>query len=166
LTVTFDNDLRGLMTAVPIADRLDIQELVALYTFRTDTRDFGSIPELFAADGVWDETVLGAPLCDGRDAISAAFTALAAADVGYVVHINGAHHISAFTGETASGTSHLHAELMVGGDRMTVLGYYRDEYVKVDGAWRFSLRKLEALAPVAGLPAQPGIDFAGAQAER
>lgn len=154
------------MTAVPIVDRLDIQELVALYTFRTDTGGFNSVPELFAEDGIWDETVLGAPLCNGREAITRAFAALAAADVGYVVHINGAHQIADFTGETASGTSHLHAELMVSGQRVTVLGYYADDYVKVDGTWRFAQRKLVELAPTAGLPATPDIEFAAGAASR
>lgn len=146
------------MPIVPIADRLDIQDLVALYTFRTDTRDFSNVPKLFAPDGVWDETVLGAPLCSGRDAIEGAFAALAAADVGFVIHINGAHQISAFAGVTASGTSHLHAELMIAGHRATVFGYYADDYVKLDGTWRFAHRKLVALAPVAGLPTRPEID--------
>jgi hypothetical protein len=140
------------MTTVPIADRLDIEELVPLYAFRTDTGEFTSVPELFAEDGVWDRTVLGAPRCDGRAAIAEAFGALAAADVGFVVHINGAHQIADFAGETASGTSHLHAELMIGGHRVTVLGYYADDYVKVDGRWRFAQRKLVELAPTAGLP--------------
>lgn len=154
------------MTAVPIADRLDIQELVALYSFGTDTGDFDSVPELFATHGIWDETVLGALLCSGREAITQAFAALADADVGYVVHINGAHQIADFTGETASGTSHLHAELMVNGQRVTVLGYYADDYVKVDGKLRFAQRKLAELAPIAGLPAVPDIEFAAGVASR
>ena len=154
------------MTAVPVADRLEIQELVALYTLRTDTRDFRSVPDLFAEDGVWDETVLGAPLCTGREAIDAAFGALAAADVRYVVHINGVHHIAAFTGESASGTSHLHAELMVGDRRVTVFGYYADEYVKVNGRWRFARRNLAELVPIAGLPPQSDGDFAEVEADK
>lgn len=154
------------MTAVPVADRLDIQELVALYTFHTDTRDFGSVPQLFTEDGVWDETVLGAPLCAGRDAIVAAFTGLAAADIGFVVHINGSHHISAFHGDTASGTSHLNAELLVEGHRVSVLGYYADDYAKVAGAWRFARRKLVALAPIAGLPAEEAVDLAPVGVQR
>lgn len=154
------------MTAVPVADRLDIQELVALYTLRTDTRDFRAVPDLFAEDGVWDETVLGAPLCAGREAIDAAFGALAAADVRYVVHINGAHHIATFTGDSASGTLHLHAELMVGDRRVTVFGYYADEYVKVNGRWRFARRKLAELAPIAGLPPQPEGEFAEVKADK
>ena len=154
------------MTTVPVTDRLDIQELVALYAFRTDTRDFDSVPELFAEDGVWDETVLGAPLCSGRDAIVAAFAALGAANVDFVVHISGAHQIGTFSGETASGTSHLHAELMVDGHRVTVLGYYADDYVKVNGKWRFARRKLVELAPTSGLPEQHDIRFVAAGADR
>lgn len=140
------------MSAVPVGDRLEIQELVARYSLWTDTGDYDAVPALFAEDGTWDETVLGVPIAEGRAAIVATFGAFAGAGIDSVVHINGAHQISAFDGDTASGTSHLHAEVAAGGQVVRILGYYDDDYVKVDGAWRFARRTLVELAPTTGLP--------------
>jgi hypothetical protein len=101
---------------------------------------------------VWDETVLGVPVAEGRPAIEATFGAFAGAGIDSVVHINGAHQITAFDGDTASGTSHLHAEVRSAGLTVRILGYYADDYVKVGGAWRFARRTLVELAPTTGLP--------------
>ncbi|WP_293048842.1 nuclear transport factor 2 family protein [Mycobacterium sp.] len=73
-----------------IADRLAIHDLVAEYSWRCDTGDFNGISELFADDGTWDERVLGAPLCEGRDAIHGLFQALNDAEIPLVMHITSA----------------------------------------------------------------------------
>jgi hypothetical protein len=78
-------------TEIPVADRLDIQELVARYAFRCDTKRYAEISELFAPDGVWD------------------------------------------------------------GSAIRILGYYADDYVKVDGQWLFARRTLVEIAPTTGL---------------
>jgi hypothetical protein len=137
-------------TTVPVEDRLAIQELAARYTFRCDTKHYDEIGELFADDGVWDETVVGLPLCEGRAAIHQFFCSMAQADLEYVVHINGSHSIMAFTGDTASAAVHLHVRGRFNGSDIEILGYYADDYVKAGGEWLFKHRKLIEIAPSTG----------------
>jgi hypothetical protein len=146
------------MSTVPIEDRLEIEDLVARYSFHTDTKDYAAVPPLFAEDGVWDETVLGAELAEGRPAIADAFAGFDAAGVQSVVHINGCHLISSYDGDRASGSSHLHAELQVMGRKIRILGYYADDYVKTEDGWRFARRTLKELAPTEGLPTPEEIE--------
>jgi ketosteroid isomerase-like protein len=140
------------MTALPIEDRVEIQDLVARYTFHTDVKDYAAVPPLFAEDGVWDESVLGAPAAEGRAAIEQTFAGFETAGIDSIIHINGCHLISAYDGDSASGSSHLHAEIRALGRTVRILGYYADDYVKVDGTWLFQRRELVELAPTEGLP--------------
>ena len=146
------------MSTIPMEDRLEIQDLVARYTFHTDTKDYAAVPPLFADDAVWDESVLGAPPSEGREAIEETFANFESAGIDSVIHINGCHLISAHDGDRASGSSHLHAEIRAMGRTIRILGYYADDYVKVDGAWRFASRRLVELAPTEGLPTPEEIE--------
>jgi SnoaL-like domain len=144
------------MSNVPVEDRLAIQELVARYAVRCDTKRYAELGELFCENGSWDETVIGLPRCDSRQAIHAFFTAMAQADLVWMIHLNANHHISRFDGDTARGTAHLHCEGLFNGSHVRILGYYADEYAKVDGNWAFSSRELVEIAPSTGFPNQPG----------
>lgn len=131
-----------------------MQALCAEYAFAVDTLALDVVADLFTDDGVWDETVLGVPRCEGRARIAEFFTTvLAAADVPYVIHIMGGHRLTEASGAAARGTVHVHVEGLFNGDRLHVLGYYDDPYAKVDGMWRFAGRRLVALAPVPKLAA-------------
>ena len=140
------------MSTIGVDDRLEIQELVARYAFRCDTGRYGEIAELFAADGSWDESVIGLPQCTGHDAINQVFAATGEA-LAYLIHLCSNHQITAFDGDTASATTHLHCEGVFGGTPFRILGYYADDYVKVDGRWLFQNRKLIEIAPTTGLGA-------------
>ena len=134
---------------VPVEDRLKIQEVGARYAFRCDTEKYDSIAELFTDDGVWDETVLGLPRCEGRTMITDVFRQTGAAIEG-LIHINSNHQITAFDGNTASATTHLLAEGRYNGNAIRIFGYYADDYAKVDGEWKFSHRKLFEILPSVG----------------
>ena len=141
------------MNDIPLVDRLDIQALVAEYSFRCDTKSFDAIHELFAEDCEFDETVLGMPVAIGRDGVRRYFSAFGSPDtpVEWFMHFNGNQRFTAFDGDTASGTSHLHAEgHLKSGGPARILGYMADDYVKVAGIWRFRKRVLVAIAPVIG----------------
>jgi hypothetical protein len=57
---------------VPVEHRLEIEELGARYAFRCDTGLYDQVAELFAEGGIWDESVVGLPVCEGPDAINQA----------------------------------------------------------------------------------------------
>ena len=138
------------MSNIPVEDRLGIQELAARYAFRCDTARYDEVGELFAEDGAWDETVVGLPLCEGREAIHEFFSSMAQADLEWMIHVCGSHELTGFEGDSARGTVHLLCEGLFNGNLVRILGYYADEYAKVDGNWVFSHRKLVEIAPSTG----------------
>ena len=144
------------MNGIPTEDRLAIQELGAQYAFRCDTQQFEAIAELFTEDGVWDESVVGLPVGEGRLRINEVFRSFAGSGLEYVFHINCNHVLTEFDGQTARGTCHVYAFSRTDGAHTTVAGYYDDEYAKVDGAWRFQRRQLVEIAPSALLAERAG----------
>lgn len=138
------------MPNVPVEDRLEIQELVARYAFFCDTKQYAGVDALFAEDGIFDESILGMPVVQGRAAIRELFVQTGMT-VDFLIHLNCNHQISEFTGTTARGTAHLHAEgSLNGGNAFRILGYYDDDYVKTGDRWLIRHRKLVAIAPLAG----------------
>lgn len=149
------------MSDITVEDRLLIQELSAQYAFRVDTRRYADAPELFAEDGIWDETVLGIPRCESREQIAAFFPLMSETDLEFMIHINANHQILEFDGESARGTVHLHVAGRMNGKDMTIYGYYDDTYIKRDGRWLFQSRHLVAItAPLGDF----GVDAAAAAA--
>ena len=138
------------MIKVPVEDRLEIQALSACYAFFCDTAQYDKIDPLFAADGIFDESILGMPLTRGRAAIRDLFAATGTT-IEFLIHLNCNHRITEYGGNSASGTTHLHAEgMLAGGNAFRILGYYADDYEKKAGAWLLKHRKLVAIAPLIG----------------
>lgn len=135
---------------VPVEDRLELQELVANYAFYCDTQQYDKIDALFVESGIFDESILGMPIARGRAAIRELF-GQSGVTVDYLIHLNCNHRIGEFDSNTARGTAHLHAEGMSrGGNAFRILGYYADDYEKVNGRWLIKHRKLLAIAPLVG----------------
>jgi hypothetical protein len=134
-------------TRINVEDRIAIHDLVAEYSWRCDTGNFDGIAELFAEDGVWDEQVLGAPRCEGREAIHGLFHALNDADIPFAEHIISNERVTAGDEHSATGTCHLRTGGAVNGTPLDVHGYYADTYVKVDGTWLFASRTLHGFTP-------------------
>src|SRR4051812_3927893 len=139
------------MAVIPVADRLDIQDLVARYAYRCDTKDYDRVGELFAEHGSWDETAIGQPYCEGRTAIHGYFSGMGAAKlVDYIIHTHSNHQIIDFAGDSASGTVHLHVEGCVFGNPIRILGYYADDYVRTGDTWLIKSRTLIEFGPSTG----------------
>lgn len=132
---------------VSVEDRIAIHDLVAAYSWRCDTKNFDGISALFAEDGVWDEQVLGAPRCEGREAIHGLFHALNDADIPLAIHMISNERISDGDDTSAKGTCHLRTYGSVNGTPLDVIGYYDDEYTKIDGQWFFASRTLVGFTP-------------------
>lgn len=138
------------MIPIPVEDRLELLDLIARYAFRCDTGRYGDISELFTADGVFDESVIGLPICTGRDAIAATFQAVGQG-IEWLIHLNGNHQATGYDGTSATATCHLHVEGSVNGRAIRILGYYDDAYRKVEGRWLFERRTLVEIAPTVGM---------------
>jgi ketosteroid isomerase-like protein len=132
---------------ISVEDRIAIHDLVAAYSWRCDTKDFDGISALFAEDGVWDEQVLGAPRCEGREAVHGLFHALNDAEIPLAVHMISNERISEGDENSAKGTCHLRTYGSVNGTPLDVIGYYDDAYVKIDGQWLFASRTLVGFTP-------------------
>ena len=145
---------RGGAPALATQDYIDIQQLVARYTFLIDTCTAGGyeFADLFTPDGEFSVSqewgVAGARKTKGREALAAA----AGGDgkggcvdpkttLGYgISHISVNHVITAAPGG-AVGKSYLLA-IGVGGDPTTIerQGGYEDVYEKTANGWRFKSR--------------------------
>lgn len=149
------------MIDIGVEDRLLIHELSARYAFLVDTKRYAEASALFAEDGTWDETVLGAPRCDSREQIETFFPLMSSTDLEFMIHLNANHQISESAGDSAKGTVHVHVAGRMNGRDMTIYGYYDDAYTKKDGHWLFQSRRLVALTPPQG---DFGVDAAAAAA--
>ncbi len=136
------------MSKVPVEDRLDIQELVARYAFFCDTAQYDKIEGLFTEDGSFDESIIGMPAANGRAALRQLFMG-EGGKAKFMIHLNCNHLLHSFSGNAASGTSHLHVEAMTDdGKVLRLFGYYDDTYAKLAGEWLLRSRKLVAIAPI------------------
>jgi hypothetical protein len=104
---------------------------------------------------VFDETVIGMPLCENRAAIDALFCSMDQADLDFLFHLNGNHRITGYSETTATATCHLLMEGHYLGRAIRIVGYYADEYRKITGQWLFRRRRLHEITLSTGftLPA-------------
>ncbi len=119
-----------------------IRQLVERYADavnRVDAKDWGAT---WAANGVWD---LGQMRVEGRDKI-VAFWSQIMPTFPFVVQIVHSGVITSVDGDRATGRWYL-SEYMhrADGSRNHGIGYYRDQYVRVDGQWLFAERKYSLL---------------------
>jgi ketosteroid isomerase-like protein len=136
------------MSLQEISDRLEIQELIARYSYALDSGDFDALDDLFTADAVLDYRATGAirgSLAEMKVFVAEAFTMFA-----------GTQHLTTQTllrfsedGNTAHGRSACHNPMVFDGDnkpKMMVLGlWYVDTLVRTPDGWRFQERTEEQL---------------------
>lgn len=124
-----------------VADELEIRQLVARYAEAVGTRDEKQWAETWADDGEW--IVIGTP-AKGREACVALWKRLMGGlpfvvqtATGGIISVDGDRGTGRWAmqefGRTAEGSGMLN------------IGIYRDEYVKVDGAWRFARRRFDPM---------------------
>jgi hypothetical protein len=141
-----------------VADRLDIQELLARYAWSLDTGDEDTFVACFAREGelVWD--VFDTP---GHWRGHPALRRFIAYFRGRPETAGRQHHVSNIVLSAAPGGARAQAYVLValrsgdGPHRLNVMGYYDDELRREDGHWRLSRRVIRdwsgpVLARVAG----------------
>ena len=131
-----------------ISDRLEIQDLIARYSYALDSRDYDALDDLFTDDAVLDYTATGAikgSLAAMKDFVANAFTMF-----------EGTQHLTTQTmltfsddGDTAYGKSTCHNPMVFGGDlkpKMMIVGlWYVDTFVRTADGWKFKTRVEELL---------------------
>ena len=129
-------------------DRLAIRELIDAYAHCADRRDAKGQMALFTEDAefqVFMDSRSPEPtyVLHGRDALAPVFADLNQYQA--TTHFNGQSTVH-LNGDTATGESYCIAHhLTIDGDKHTLMLAsirYLDEFVKVDGEWRFARRKL------------------------
>jgi uncharacterized protein (TIGR02246 family) len=130
--------VRGLL------DREAIRDLVMLYARAVDDHDIDAVVSTFTADGVFDRRGEEAA---GHDEIRASFL-MAMKTYRAMLHTPEAHVVTLTAPDTATGWASGHAELVT--RRTTIIAAYRydDAYVRAEGRWRFSRRRVQFMYAV------------------
>lgn len=128
-------------------DRLEIQQLFSLYCSYADAWDWESWSELFAPDGQW---LAQSARLRNRDDFRAKIEQHAGERPKLVRHFISNIIIDELgdDGERATARCDLIVISADGPDddaaKITLVGMYRDELVKLDGKWRFQVRRFDA----------------------
>jgi hypothetical protein len=139
------------MTSLSIEDRQQITDVCYAYSFYCDSKQYLKCPELFTDDCIWDESCLGLPVAHGKEALRAAFGAVAPGDLIYFIHFVTSVWIHEADGNQAKAICYLRGEgCFRNGAQPIVRGYYDDIYEKVDCRWLLKSRILVPFAPPAG----------------
>ncbi|MGW8375265.1 nuclear transport factor 2 family protein [Streptomyces sp. ODS28] len=127
-----------------ISDRLEIQDLMVRYSHAVDTRQWDALDEVFTPDAVIDYTAMGG--VRGGLAEVKEFLAAVLADFPAFQHMI-ANSSLTVEGDTARGLTMCHNPMVLpGGNGDGSAGvlfcglWYRDTFVRIDGAWRISER--------------------------
>jgi ketosteroid isomerase-like protein len=120
-----------------LADLEAIRNLARRYAHCVWQKDIAAAIDLFTEDG--EMSTGDRPVIRGRKALLESYEQmLGAADFQPFLH----NHLVSLRGERATGTCYLDLRATIEGESMIGSGYYDDDYVRVDGEWRFRARKL------------------------
>jgi hypothetical protein len=124
------------------ADEKAIIDLTIAYTWALDTKQFGVLRDVFAADAT---AMLHGVACDGLDAIIARISgALMRLDV--TQHLIGNQQVRV-DGDTATCRCQLQSQHVKrgteGGDNYIVGGFYDDRLARTADGWRITHRTME-----------------------
>jgi ketosteroid isomerase-like protein len=121
---------------------LAIQELTHRYAWYVDSRCLDQLMTLWADDAVFDASADGAsPVCEGAEAVRRYFAGVNDSVASLTHHLT--TQMVVVDGETASGICYFQASAaMDDGTRQGGEGRYEDRYVRRDGRWLFSYRRM------------------------
>jgi len=141
------------MTLDDLLAREAIRELVTRYNSYGDTGKFDRLWDLFTPDAVMEVGPVRGErrTYAGLENVKQIFTGAqdrvqsqpVAADPPYVRHFTATHQIDLVDADHATGRCYF--SVIIGGDGKGGLdhwGRYIDEYVRLDGAWRFQRRRV------------------------
>lgn len=115
---------------------VQIQQLAIRYCYGVDSRDLELVAELYVPDvecGHWGR---------GRDALRRMYTENDSS-MGISIHRVSNHLVDLTDDDNATGIAYLTAEHQQhDGSWARLAGAYHDTYVRLDGRWYFSVRKL------------------------
>jgi ketosteroid isomerase-like protein len=127
-------------------DRQAIRELVDRYSLAVTARDYELLSSCFAPDATW---AVGDPVGIGMDGAEAIVKFIAERQAMGSFSFQGVAAMVLDVGDeaTARGTVAIHEAALRGDDDtpLKLYGLYRDEYVRIDGAWLFQSRVCEVL---------------------
>ncbi|OKI06203.1 hypothetical protein A6A06_37495 [Streptomyces sp. CB02923] len=135
-----------------LADRAAIHDLNTRYAEAFDSFRLDESSGCWAEDGVLDERETGFGLFQGRDAVRVFFRDSLFAHARHVIHVMFNHLVTDIEGDHAAGIVFCLVEV-VKNDGGYVRSHvkYEDEYVRVDGQWKFGSRVIKPSFP--GAPA-------------
>ena len=120
-----------------LSDREAIRELAHRYAHCVWQKEMAAAVDLFTEDGEMDTG--DRPVIRGRKALLESYEQmLGAADFHPFVH----NHLISLRGDEATGACYLDLRATIDGESMIGSGWYEDEYVRVEGQWKFRRRKL------------------------
>ena len=130
-----------------MADREAIRDLACRYAHCVWQKDAVGATELFTEDGVMDPG--DRPPHEGRETMLEIYRQmLEESELRPFVH----NHVIELAGDRATGTCYLDLHDTIDGRSMTGLGHYEDQYVRIEGQWKFRSRKLN-MCQLTGAPA-------------
>ncbi|TDW24220.1 nuclear transport factor 2 family protein [Kribbella kalugense] len=124
---------------ITLADRFELQDLVFNYAHGIDRRDEALFAGLWTPGAIWhfvDEGGLGKLV--GYDAIMKGYRQATAG--GRRMHHLSSNLILDATASPITG----HSDSVATGRETPLFLSYTDEYVKLDGVWKFQLREVHA----------------------
>lgn len=128
-----------------LSDKIAIQDVIARYSIASDTGDAEGFAAVFTEDGVMKWEAAGKRFC-GHDALKGLAEAV-------WKHCAGVQHavsnpVIEIKGETASAVCQLTCFLSRPEKIYTLMvGYYRDQLVKINGKWLIACREVEVENP-------------------
>lgn len=140
------------MSAVPcpVEDRLKLQDLVTAYCSAVDAiGNIAGVTALFMPDAAYDLSSLGLGRIEGIAAIGAFFES-AFADMAHNAHYASNLAVTAFSGESASITTYVHAySLGKDGSMLDIKAKYRIDCARTGDGWKIACLGMDMLIPSA-----------------
>lgn len=129
--------------------REEIRELATRYSVAVDSRDLDTLASL------WDDEVEHGKAGRGREAAKAFFADYFAANPAVTLHMVANHQIDFLDDDHATGVCYIRVCAGTDGvwsDRLLV---YFDGYLRRDGRWRFTRRKVAPMVRLSSEQAPP-----------
>jgi hypothetical protein len=123
-----------------LADREEIKELTARYCWHVQHAQGEAIAHLFTDDGVLETSQPDFKPVRGMDALVKFYGSITPPEAPVpFIH----NHIIEFDGENdAHGSCCIDARFTRKGDSILGAGWYEDKYRRVNGKWRFAVRRV------------------------